>query len=462
MNKPLALHWKIIIGLVLGVFVGIALNLWWTDATWRSLGVGDKTAYLAGTDAAANAEAGPVAVSVRFAINATQFAGKLFIRSLRFIAVPIVLFSLIAGAASLGDVRQLGRIGGKTLGLFLITTIVSIVIGITLARSVAPGERVTPETKRQLIESRSAEAAAKAASGKASIAEKTGWDRVLETVPINPFESLAKAEMLQTVFLALVLGCCLTVIPRERSEPVVKACEGMAHAITVFVEFLMRTAPYAVFAIIVPIVATVGLDVLQALAVYALVVVAGLGVVLFGVYPLMLWTMTPRDNRVTFGRFFRAMAPAQLLAFSSSSSNATLPVNIECATERLGISKDVASFVLPLGATINMNGTGMYLSIVAVFLAQLYEIPLSLADQAAIVVTATLAAIGSAGIPGASIALMVIVLEAVHVPAEGIAIILGADRILDMCRTVVNTQGDAAVAAIVAGSEGKLGKASAG
>lgn len=447
------------IGLALGILVGVALNVGWTDARWAMLGVEDKAAFLAGSESERNAGAGLAAEAVRFGINGVQMLGKLFIRCLRFIAVPIVLFSLVAGAASLGDVRKLGRIGGKTILIFVATTILSIVIGLTLARTVQPGGYVSPETKAQLLKARANEAASKTASGRASIAEKTGWDRVLETVPLNPFEALAKAEMLQTVFLAVVLGSALTLIPKARARAVVEACQGMADAITAFVEGLMKIAPYAVFLIIVPIVATVGFDVLAALGVYALVVVAGLAIVLFVVYPIMLYVFTPRNNRITYRRFFRAMAPAQLLSFSSSSSNATLPVNLDCAIKRLGVPEDVASFVLPLGATINMNGTAMYLSIVAVFLAQLYEIPLGMADQAAIVVTATLAAVGSAGIPGSSIALMVIVLESIHVPPEGIAIILGVDRVLDMCRTVVNTQGDAMAAALVAAHEGRLGKA---
>jgi Na+/H+-dicarboxylate symporter len=460
-SRGMALHWKILIGLTLGILVGVVLNLAWTDAVWANLGVKDKAAYVAGKATDANDGAGAAAAASRFVANATRSVGQLFIRCLRFIAVPIVLFSLIAGAASLGDVRTLGRIGGKTLVTFLLTTVLSILIGISLARTIQPGGFVKPETKQRLIADRAAEAASRAAAGRTSMADKTGWDRLLDVVPMNPFEALAKAEMLQTVFMALVLGASLTLIPRARAEPVIRVCEGLTEAITAFVEFLMRCAPYAVFAIIAPIVATVGLDVLGALAVYSLVVVAGLAVVLLGVYPAMLWLFTPADNRVTFRRFFRAMAPAQLLSFSSSSSNATLPVNLDCAVKRLGVSEEVASFVLPLGATVNMNGTSLYLSVVAVFLAQLYDIPLTLADQAAIVVTATLAAVGSAGIPGSSIALMVIVLEAIHVPPEGIAIILGVDRVLDMCRTVVNTQGDAATAAVVAASEGQLGRAPA-
>ncbi|CAG0971721.1 Proton/glutamate-aspartate symporter [Phycisphaerales bacterium] len=455
-DRKIALHWKILIGLALGVVVGVVLNLAWTDATWASFGVNDKTTFLAAKPSDANAEAGAAASAVRFAVNLTQFTGKLFIRCLRFIAVPIVLFSLIAGAASLGDVRKLGRIGGKTLLLFAGATVVSAVIGISLARTVNPGSFVKSETKERLLTERAAEAAGKAATGRAAVAEKNMWDRVLETVPLNPFEAIAKGEMLQIVTFALVLGCALTLVPKTRSAPIIQVCDACADAVTRVVEFLMLTAPYAVFAIIAPIVTTVGLDVLRALGVYSLVVLAGLLSVQFVLYPVMLLVFTHGENRVTPGRFFKAMAPAQLLAFSSSSSNATLPVNMDCCTNRLGVSEEVTSFVLPLGATINMNGTALYLSVVAIFLAQLYDLPLTLGEQTALVVTATLSAIGAAGIPGASIALMVVVLETVHVPPEGIAIILGVDRVLDMCRTVINVSGDAATAAIVASTEGQL------
>ncbi len=455
----MALHWKIIVGLVLGIVVGAALNVAWTDATWQALGVGDSKTYLAGKASETNADAGVLAGAARWAGDATRFVGQLFVRCLRFIAAPIVLFSLIAGAASLGDVRKLGRIGGKALGLFAATTVLATVLGVGLTRAVEPGGWVSDETKAELLASRADEASGRTTTAQAAMGEKSAWDRLLEIVPTNPFEALARGEMLQIVMLAITLGCCLTLIPIERSRAVIDVCHAITEAITKFIMLLMKSAPYAVFAIIVPIVATVGLDVLQALAIYSVVVVVGLCIMLFGVYPALLYAFTPAGNKVTFRRFFRAMAPAQLLAFSSSSSNATLPVNMECCRKRLGVSEEVTSFVLPLGATVNMNGTALYLSVVAIFLAQLYDIPLTLGEQAALVLTATLSAVGAAGIPGASIALMVVVLETVHVPPEGIAIILGMDRLLDMCRTVVNVSGDAAAAAIVAGTEGQLGGA---
>lgn len=454
-KRRMALHWKILIGLGAGVVVGLLINHFWTDATWAGLGVNDKAAFLGGKASPANPDPGAGAYAARFVGGFTDFVGKLFIRALRFIAVPIVLFSLVAGAASLGDVRKLGRIGGRTLGLFAAMTVISTVVGITLARVVNPGAFVGEETKERLIAERAAEAAGRAASGQAAMASKSGWERVLEVVPLNPFDALAKAEMLQIVLLSLILGCSLTLLPREKSAPVVAVCEAVTGAATKFIEVLMKLAPYAVFAIIAAIVATVGLDVLRALAVYSLVVVAGLATVLFGVYPLAL-LLAARRHRVGFGRFMRAMAPVQLLAFTSSSSMATLPVNMQCSRRRLGVPEEIGSFVLPLGATVNMNGTALYLSVVAVFLSQLYGLELELEQQVMLAVVATLSAVGAAGIPGASIALMVVVLETVHVPAEGIAIILGVDRVLDMCRTVVNVTGDAVTAAVVASHEGGL------
>lgn len=446
----------ILIALVLGILLGAAINQWWTPGTWSSIGVGDSTAFLAGKASEANADAGLVAASCRFIRNATQFTGDLFIRSLRFIAVPIVLFSLIAGVASLGDVRKLGRIGGKTLLVFLTTTVLAITVGLTLSNIVKPGTYVSAETKAELLATRAAEASSKTASGQAAAEAMSWWKQMLDLVPANPFEALAKGDMLQIVTLSMLLGLGLTLIPRARATPVIEACQALTDAVTSIVMILMRIAPIAVFALIAPVIATMGMDVLKALAVYAMVVVVALALHLTLVYPTLLYLLTKPTNRITFVRFFRAMAPAQLLAFSSSSSAATLPVNLECVRHRLGVDDEVASFVLPLGATVNMDGTALYQACVAVFLSQLYGIHLTLADQLAVMTTATLVSIGAAGIPGGSIVLMIVVLQAIRVPMEGIAIILGLDRLLDMCRTVVNISGDAATSAIVASSEGKL------
>lgn len=451
----LALHWKIVIGLALGVLVGVALNRLWTDATWASLGVNDAAAYLAGKGSDANAGAGVGAAAARLGVKINWLAGKLFMSSLKFIAVPITLCALIVGVASLGDPRKLGRIGGRTILLFVLTTVASIVIGLGVSRIVRPGSFLDETTKATLVAQRSAEAQKRVGAANEA---RSFWDQAGAIVPDNPIAAMANTDMLQVVFIAVVIGAGLASLPRAKSAPVVAVLDAIADAILLFVRWLMKLSPYAVFALMAPIVAGTGFDVLGALGVYAACVVAGLAIVLLVVYPLLLRLGTRATDRMGPARFYRGMSPAMLVAFSSSSSNATLPVTMECARDRLGVSEEITSFVCPLGATVNMNGTALYQAVAVTFLAQIFGVPLSLADQVAIVVMATLSAIGTAGVPGASIVLIVMVLQTVHVPVEGIAILLAVDRVLDMCRTVVNITGDAAVAAVVASREGQLGE----
>ena len=460
-RKKLGLHWQIIIGLVLGIVVGLIVNVAWTSNTWASMGVDNPAAFLAGDASAvledgspANADPSVVARTVRFVRNSVDFLGDLFMRCLRFIAVPIVLFSLIVGVSSLNNIAKLSRIGGKTIGIYLVTTAVAISFGLLLANIVRPGNFVPQETRDQLLLTYQAEAEEDqqtAARGQA----QSGWERLVNLVPSNPFGAIAGGNMLQIVVLSLAIGIGLTLVPTARSGPVIAFCEGMTDAIIKLVEILMRTAPVAVFALIVIVVADLGLDVLGALLVYSLCVVGGLALMAVVVYPLVLKLFTG----VGPGRFYKAIAPAQLLAFSSASSSATLPVTMECVEKRLGVKEEVSSFVLPLGATINMDGTALYQGVAAVFIAQLYSMNLGLGDQLAIVGTATLASIGTAGVPGAGVVMLVIVLQSVGVPLEGIAAILGVDRLLDMCRTTCNVTGDAMVATVVAGTEGELSSA---
>ncbi len=448
-SRKIPLHIKILISLALGIAVGLVINLAWSAQTWSSLGVGDVKAFLAGREAEANTGAGIAAAAVRFIVNANTFIGAIFIRALRFVAVPIVLFSLIAGVHSLGDLRKLGRIGGKTVAIFAATTVVAIMIGIGLALLVQPGTFIEDETRARLLAERTVDTAAAAA-------RPGPWETLLAIVPANPFAALAAGEMLQVVTLAVIIGAGLTMIPAAKSATAAKVCDGLAEALAAVVSLIMRIAPVAVFALVVPVVAAMGTDVLGALAAYAAVVVVGLAVQLFGTYPLLVSLFARGASRIGYARFFKAMAPAQLLAVSSSSSNATLPVTMQCTRERLGVSEEITSFVCPLGATINMDGTALYQAVIAIFLAQVYGIPLGFVDYLAITVTATLVAVGSAGVPGASVVLIVVVLGSVGIPAEGVAIILGLDRVLDMCRTVVNITGDAAAAAAVAATEGQL------
>ncbi|MFT5424759.1 MAG: proton glutamate symport protein [Phycisphaerales bacterium] len=433
-RSKLAMHWKILIGLVLGVVVGVVINI------LRERG--------------ALPTEGAVAGVLAFIGKLNGFIGDLFIRMLRFIAAPIVLFSLIVGAASLNDLKKLSRIGGKTIAIYLCTTAVAITVGLLVANAVKPGSSrfVPTEIRDQLATAKAAEAGVKIDAA----IKPDAWETFLNVVPTNPFGALAEGQMLQIVFLALAIGIALTLIPQTKSRPVIAICDAMTDVIIKIVHVVMLCAPVAVFALIVRVVADLGLGVLQALAVYALVVVFGLAVMMFAVYPLVLKLFTP----VGFKRFFGAIAPAQLLAFSSSSSSATLPVTMDCVENRLGVSEDVTSFVVPLGATINMDGTALYQGVAAVFIAQLYGMDLTIGQQFTIVLTATLASIGTAGVPGVGMIMLVIVLQSINMSAEamagGIAIIFGVDRILDMCRTSCNVTGDAMVAAVVAGSENEL------
>ena len=271
-------------------------------------------------------------------------------------------------------------------------------------------------------------------------------------MPTNPFDALAKGEMLQVVCLSLLVGVALTFLPKSKAGPVIAFCDGMTDVVIRIVHFAMLLAPVAVFALIVTVVVDMGTKTVLLLGKYGLTVVLGLAIHMFVVYPALFKGFT----NMGYARFFRAISPAQLLAFSSSSSGATLPVTMECVEKRLGVREDVTSFVIPLGATINMDGTAMYQGVAAVFIAQLYGLDLNIMEQLTIVLTATLASIGTAAVPSAGIVMLVIVLQAVGIPLEGIAMILGIDRILDMCRTTVNVTGDCAVATIVGAREGAL------
>lgn len=432
--RRMALHWKILIALGAGVVVGLALNAW---------GAGLR-------DAAAGSPGATGAID--FVVSLVKFIGDLFVRCLQFIAVPIVLLSLIAGAASLGDPRRLGRVGVKTLGLFLVSASVAVVIGLVLANVLRPGDYVDEATRTAL-----------ASAKQADVAERIGqvdkvpgmWRQVLDLVPKNPFTALANGEMLQVIVFAMAIGVGLTLVPREKSEPVIRVVEGLGEAIGAILRAVMFLAPYAVFCLIVPLVAATGFGVLKALGVYCVTILAGLSIILFVQYGLLLRLL----GGMGMGRFLRGIAPAQLVAFSSSSSNATLPVTLECVTDRLGVSKRIASFVCPVGATVNMDGTALYQGVATVFIAQMYDIPLSFGQQAAVLISAVLASIGTPGIPGAGVVMLVIVLEAAGIRsaeiAGGIAVILGVDRVMDMCRTVVNVAGDAMASVVVARSEGE-------
>ncbi len=457
-RTTLALHWKILIGLVLGLIVGVVINVGWSSKTWEAIGVDAPSAFMTGGGEQVNEDAGVVAYGVRFVAHLNQFVGDLFIRALRFIAVPLVLFSLIVGASSLNDLKKLSRIGGKTIVIYLCTTALAVSVGLVLVNTIKPGGYISEKTRDKLVEMHASEAASKLASAqtnRATVENLTVWDRLVDLVPRNPAAALANTQMLQIVVTALIIGIGLTLIRETKAAPIIGFCDGMTDLVIKLVNVGMKAAPVAVFALIVKVVAVMGLDVLGALVVYSLTVVAGLMIMIFGVYPLILKVMTPYGYR----RFFRGVAPAQLLAFSSSSSAATLPVTMECAEQRLGVSEEVSAFVLPLGATINMDGTALYQGVAAVFIAQMFGIDLTAFDQLAIIMTATLASIGTAAVPSAGLIMLVIVLEQVGMGEQigpGIAILFGVDRLLDMCRTTCNVTGDLMVATVVASTENEL------
>lgn len=445
------LHWRILIALALGVLAGLMINRFWTEQTWEMLGINAPAPWMARAVVDrpdVNNEAGWAAHAVRFAVEANQFIADLFVRLLRFVAVPIVLFSLIAGAAGLGNLRALGRIGGRTVAIFAGTTVFAVLLGLVLANLFRPGTGIDEATRQSLQ-------AAQQAAAQTSIANaqrvQSLWQMLLEIVPRNPFDALARGDMLQVIFFALVVGMGLTALPAERAKPVIAFFDVLNDVLIKAVHVIMLVAPIAVFCLITPVVAKLGLDIVRTLAFYCGLFSAGLAILLFVEYPLLLKLL----GGFSPGRFFRGMSPAMLTAFSTSSSAATLPVTMDCCQSRLGVSERVTSFVCPLGATINMDGTAMYLAMATLFIAQLYGVDLSLAQQSTVLLTAVLASIGSPGLPSASIVFLVVILEGLKIPPQGIAIILGVDALLDRLRTIVNVSGDAMTAVIVARGEGE-------
>ena len=374
-----------------------------------------------------------------------KWIGDIFSRLLNMIAVPLVLASRVVGAASLGDIKKFARIGGKTMFLYIFTTMLAISIGLILANVIQPGTRMPADTKTSLLSVYGEEAQSKMnLQGNFSLI-----DQVVNLVPKNPITALANSEMIQIVFFAVFLGLVLSLISKEKSEPVIKFFDGLSESMIKMVDIIMLIAPLGVFALISATISEFGFDILQTLFWYAVTVLLGLLIQTFGVYALFIKFF----SKFNVSTFFKGIRRVQTIGFSTSSSAATLPVNIECCHENLGISKSITSFVLPLGATINMDGTALYQGVAAVFIAQVFGIDLSLTQQLAIVFTATLASIGTAPVPGVGIIMLIIILKAVGIPEEGIALIIGIDRILDMCRTVTNVTVDAMVAAVITTSK---------
>ncbi len=449
----LAFHWWILLALVAGAVLGLAINTWWTAATWQSLGINDAPAYLAhAADQSANPDPSPAAALIRFSSELAKFIGDLFLRLLRLMAVPVVLFSLIAAVAGVGEPKQLGRLGGRTLLVFALTAVIAVIIAIAITSIAQPGTHVSDATRTELLSLRATDAQARVKTFGEFAGQNTLWTQLLAAFPANPFRAMADGEMLQVVTFSILLGVGLLLVAPARREPALRTTEALAEACLKVVGIVMRLAPLAVFCITALLLARLGLSVLAALSVFVFSTLLGLALILFVQYPALMIALTRGPSRMTYRRFFTAMAPAQLLAFSSSSSAATMPVTMDCC-DRLGVPRRVSGLVVPLGTTINMDGTALYQVMCVTFLAQLYGIPLSALDHATIGLMAIIVAIGSPGLPGASLVLMVFILEAFKIPVEGLAIIIAVDRLLDMARTVINVSGDAAAAVIVAGSD---------
>lgn len=414
MNKKLALHWQILIGMAAGVLFALLF----TNFSW-----------------------GPQLVR-----DWIKPFGTIFINCLKLIAVPLILASLIKGVSDLKDISKLSEMGTRTIVTFILTTVLAVSIGLGLVNILKPGNAISEETRMELLSSYKDDASKRIDMAVAQ--EESGpLQALIDIVPDNIFYAASyNTSMLQVIFFAILFGIGLILIPKKSSKPVKKFFDGFNDVILKIIDLIMATAPYGVFALLAALVVeSPSVDLFSALALYAITILIGL-LCMLGVYAAIVWIFTRKSPSF----FFKGIAPAQLLAFSTSSSAATLPVTMERVEEHLHVPKEVASFVLPIGATINMDGTSLYQAVAAVFIAQAFGMELSLATQLGIIATATLASIGSAAVPGAGMVMLVIVLAQAGIPEAGLALIFAIDRPLDMCRTVINVSGDAAVSMMVA------------
>jgi proton glutamate symport protein len=381
--------------------------------------------------------------------------GTIFIKLLQVVAIPLVLSSLISGIAKLKDMTKLARIGGKTILLFLCTAFIATSLGIAVVSITQPGKSLPSETREKLMAAYSSNT--EKTIHKAETLQESPLSTLVDMVPDNIFSAASEnTRMIQVVFFAILFGVALVKIDSSKSEIVVQFFDSDNEVLIKMVGMIMQVAPIGVFALMAAMIVEVsGKDAVQlllSLLSYGLTIIAGLLIMLFIVYPLIFTNL----SKIKYLKFFKEMRPAFLLAFTTSSSNATLPVTMQRVEKHLGIPEEITGFVLPFGTTINMDGTALYQSVAAVFIAQALGLELSFLQMAVIVLTATIAAAGAAGVPGAGMITLVIVLESIGVPAAGIALIMAPDRILDMCRTVVNVAGDAVAAVVIANSESPI------
>jgi len=426
LKKHIPLHWKIILGMVLGVAFGLlAIVLNWDQFTSHWI----------------------------------KPFGTIFINLLKLIAVPLVFASLIKGVASLSDISRLSRIGSRTIALYLVSTVLAVTTGLLIVNTIQPGTYFSEEKRIEFKEKYASKTEAKMEAA-AQVKDQGPLQFLVDIVPQNIMDaSTSNKNMLQVIFFALLFGIAMIMLPDEKTLYVKGFFDGINEIILQIVDLIMKMAPYGVFALLASLMVDFSdgdvynlIELFSALGLYSMAVILGLFIMILVVYPMVLKLFT----KMSYLKFFKGIMPAQLLAFSTSSSAATLPVTMERCEDHLGISKEVSSFVLPLGATINMDGTSLYQAVAAVFIAQAFGVDLDLSQQLTIVLTATLASIGAAAVPGAGLVMLVIVLGSVGMDPEGVALIFAVDRILDMLRTVVNVTGDATVATVIASTEGQF------
>jgi len=414
----MALHNRILIGLLLGAALGVTTNL---------------------------ATGGGAAVD-GFVRNVTEPVGRMWLAALIMVVIPLIVSTLSLGVAGLGSLRRLGRIGFVTVASFLSLTVLSTMLGLVVMNTIEPGRGLDPAVKERLLETYRGETeGAMGLSGTGF-----GIDLLVKIVPRNPVQAAASGDMLAVIFFSLMVGVALATLSSEKAAPMIGWLESLGHVTVAIIELVMKLAPIGVFGLIFSVTARFGYDLLLNLLMYVLTVVGSLVAFEIVVYPIVLRLVARRSPL----EFFRRVQVVLLTAFSTSSSSATLPTTMRVAREGLGLPREIAGFVLPLGATLNMNGSALFEGATVLFLAQVFGVPLSLGAQLVVVVMAVVTAIGAAGIPGGSIPLLMMILGMVGVPMEGIAIILGVDRILDMCRTVLNVTGDLVTATVVGRAEG--------
>lgn len=404
--KKIPLHWQILLGMAVGLLLGLCAYYFQFQS---------------------------------FVVQWIKPIGNLFINALKALAMPLVMAAMIKGFAEFKDIHTLPKLGSRTIGLYLITTFIAVLTGLILANIIQPGSFISEATQQSLQQNFEPTTTKKE--------EQSLLDMFIAIVPDNVIGAATdNKNMLQVIAFMVALGIALLAIPKEKAEPVQAFFDGLYEAILKLIDWIMLIAPYGVLALMAALVVeSPSLDIFKALLSYGLTVLLGLTILILVVYPLIVWI----GSKKSWKTFLSGIAPAQLLAFSTSSSAATLPLTLECVTENLKVKEKVANFVLPIGMTLNMDGTSCYQAIAALFIAQAFGMDLSISQQLGIVLTATLASIGSAAVPGAGMVMLVIILGQAGIPEEGLALIVALDRILDMCRTVVNVTGDAAVAIVV-------------